>query len=121
MLLKLKNHLGNKRVNLIFEHIGKKTWDTSIKILAKGGRIVTCGATTGGEVKINLSHLFFKQQSILGSTMSNISSFNEVMKKIENKHYSPTLDRIFHASEVQKAHQCIEDRKNLGKVVIDLS
>ena len=118
---KTRDYLGKRKVDVVFEHIGKETWDTTIKILNTGGRVVTCGATTGADVKINLSHLFFKQQSILGSTMSNISSFNKVLQKISNKEYFPMIDTIFCASDIQRAHQRIENRKNLGKVVLDLS
>ena len=66
--------------------MGSETWDLSMKFLAKGGRIVTCGATTGGIVNIDLRHLFMKQQTVLGSTMADIKTFTEVMTKInENK------------------------------------
>ena len=117
----LKNHLNKRKVDVVFEHIGRETWDTTMRILNVGGRVVTCGATTGADVNINLTHLFFKNQSILGSTMSNISSFKEVLKKINNKEYFPMLDVVFHASEACEAHKRIEGRKNLGKVVLDLS
>ena len=117
----LRQHLGENKIDVIFEHIGKNTWETTMKVLGKGGRVVTCGATTGADVNINLAHVFFKQQSILGSTMSNIKTFNEVMNKIYQKAYYPMLDTVFHPSDITKAHQRIEDRKNLGKVAIDFS
>ena len=118
---KIKNYLGSQKVNVVFEHIGKKTWETSMKLLDKGGRIVTCGATTGNSVKINLAHIFFKQLSILGSTMSNIKVFNEVLDKISNEKYKPMIDSIFPASEVVLAHKKIESRNNIGKVVLEIS
>jgi len=117
----LKRYLGKKRVNVVFEHIGRDTWDTSMRVLEKGGRVVTCGATTGAKVNINLAHLFFKNLSILGSTMGSVDSFKEVLNKIKMKKYRPMVDQVFHASEIIKAHQYIEDRMNMGKVVLDLS
>ena len=60
----LKRYLGKEKINVVFEHIGEKTWETSMKVLEKGGRLVTCGATTGSNVNINLAHLFFKNLSI---------------------------------------------------------
>ena len=60
---KLKDISNNNGVNVVFEHIGNKTWNNSLKMLSIGGRIVTCGSTTGSNVKINLAHLFFKQHS----------------------------------------------------------
>ena len=70
------------KINVIFEHVGSQTWNNSIRLLSKGGRLVTCGATTGSRVNIDLKHLFMKQQTIIGSTMSDIPSFKAVMEKI---------------------------------------
>ena len=105
-------------VDVIFEHIGKNTWEKSVRLLKRGGRIVTCGATSGFNVKINLAHLFIKNQSILGSTMSSIKIFKEVIGKISNKKYKPFIDKIFPINEIAFAHEYIENRKNKGKVVI---
>ena len=80
--------------------------------------MVTCGATTGADVKINLAHLFMKQQSLLGSTMSSISAFKEVMTKINEKKYFPVVDKIFPMKNVQVAHEYLEKRKQMGKVVL---
>ena len=114
----IKENLKNYRINTIFEHVGFKTWDKSLKLLARGGKIVTCGATTGPEVKINLAHLFMKQQSILGSTMSNIESFKNVMKLIEDKVFFPFVDKVYKFSDIKDAHKRIEDRNQFGKVVL---
>jgi len=113
-----KGYLKGRKVDVVFEHIGYKTWNTSMKLLATGGRLVTCGATTGIDVSLNLAHLFFKQLSILGSTMSDINSFNEVMLKISQNSYSPLIDKSFSYLDIIEAHKRIEDRKNIGKVVI---
>ena len=114
----IKEELRDIKIDIIFEHIGADTWVNSLRLLAKGGRIVTCGATTGADVKINLGHLFMKQQSILGSTMSNMDSFKEVMKLIENKVFFPFIDKIYHFSEIRDAHKRIEQRNQFGKVVL---
>jgi len=114
----VKNITNQRGVNVVFEHIGSATWNQSQKILAKGGRIVTCGATTGAEVNINLAHLFMKQHSILGSTMSDIQSFNEVMNKISEQKYTPIIDKIFPMGDIRLAHKYIEERHQMGKVII---
>ena len=57
------------KVDVVFEHVGSATWDISMNVLNNGGRVVTCGATTGPKAAIDLRHLFFKQQTILGSTI----------------------------------------------------
>ena len=89
-----------------------------MKSLARGGRIVTCGSTTGANVSFDLRHLFMKQQSILGSTMSSIDSFINVMNKIENKKYKPFVDKIFSFNDIKKAHLYMEESKQKGKIVL---
>ena len=91
-----------------------------MRLLARGGRIVTCGATTGHSVNIDLRHLFSKQQSIIGSTMADIDTFKKVQLKIQQKIYTPFVDRIYPLSDIKEAHRRIEKRKNLGKVVLSL-
>ena len=105
-------------INVVFEHVGSATWKESIRLLSKGGRLVTCGATTGADVDINLAHLFMKQQSILGSTMSNIPAFKKVMAKINQKQYLPNVDKIFAMKDIREAHNYIENRQQMGKVVL---
>ena len=117
-VLEIKEELKDNKIDIIFEHIGANTWNDSLRLLAKGGRIVTCGATTGSNVEINLAHLFMKQQSILGSTMSDIESFNEVMELIENKIFFPFIDKVYSFSNIKDAHQRIEKRAQFGKVVL---
>ncbi len=119
-LSKIKTTLRNKRPDVIFEHVGLKTWEMSMKLLGRGGRLVTCGATSGHDVNIDLRHLFSKQQSIIGSTMSNINVFKEVQKKISLNIYKPFIDRVYPLSDIKHAHMRMENRKHLGKVVLSL-
>ena len=114
----VKNITGKRGVDVVFEHIGSATWEQSQRILSKGGRIVTCGATTGPNVNINLAHLFMKQHTILGSTMGNIPAFNEVMDKIKDGRYIPMVDKVFPMEDIRDAHEYLENRKQMGKVVV---
>ena len=114
----VKEITNNNGCNVVFEHIGKSTWNQSLKILSRGGRLVTCGSTTGALVNIDLRHLFMKQQSILGSTMASIETFEIVMKKINEKKYKPFVDEIFTFDEIKNAHKYIENRYNKGKVIL---
>ena len=109
---------AKKGVDIVFEHVGTATWKQSLSLLSKGGRIVTCGATTGQNVSINLAHLFIKQHSIFGSTMSSLPTFNEVMKKIHKQVYLPFVDKIFKMEDIQNAHEYIEKSQHNGKVVM---
>jgi len=114
----IKTITDGKGVDVVFEHIGKKTWNYSLKVLNIGGRIVTCGSTTGALVNIDLRYLFMKQQTILGSTMSNIESFLGVMNKIKDKKYKPFIDKIYNFDDIRDAHLRMENRKNFGKIII---
>jgi len=114
----IKDVTNNKGVDVVFEHIGPITWDNSLKVLNKGGRLVTCGSTTGPKVSVDLRYLFSKQQEILGSTMADIDSFNSVMRKINDKIYKPFVDEIFNFKDVKKAHAYLEDRKQYGKIIL---
>ncbi len=114
----VKNITGKSGVNVVFEHVGVSTWKQSLRVLSKGGRIVTCGATTGADVNVNLAHLFIKQQSILGSTMGSIPTFNEVMGKIKQKKYTPMVDQVFPMEDIRHAHEYMENRQQMGKVVV---
>ena len=114
----VKDITAKKGVDIVFEHVGKATWEQSFSVLSKGGRIVTCGATTGKHVNINLAHLFIKQQSILGSTMGSIPAFKEVMEKINEKKYIPTVDQVFPMEDIRHAHEYMENRQQMGKVVV---
>ena len=115
---KVKEITGGKGVDVVVEHVGESTWESSLKSLGRGGRIVTCGATTGPTVKIDLRHLFMKQQSILGSSMGDATGFCEVVSWLEDGKIKPIVDRTFLMSHVQDAHEYIENRKQFGKVVL---
>lgn len=113
--------LIQNKFDVIFEHIGSATWKNSMNLLNKGGRVVTCGATTGYKVEIDLRHLFFKQQSILGSTMSNYNNFHTVMEKISSGVFKPCIDSIYSIEDVGIAHKKIEERLHIGKVVLEFN
>ena len=117
-LYKKIKHISPKGVDVVFEHIGPSTWNQSVRVLAIGGKIVTCGATTGNKVSIDLRYLFMKQQSILGSTMGSLSTFKNVFDKINNMKYNPYIDRVYKFDDIKKAHMRMENRKHFGKIII---
>ena len=104
--------------DVVFEHVGEATWTSSLRALAHGGRIVTCGATTGPKVGIDIRHLFHKQQTIMGSTMGDASAFMELLDILENGDVRPVLDRTFPMSDAAEAHRYLEDGNHFGKVVL---
>jgi len=109
---------GKRGVDVVFEHVGAETFEKSLRSLSRGGRLVTCGATTGGEVTINLRLVFFKLLSILGSTMGSLAELQEIMKHVEAGRLRPVVDRVLPMSEVAQGHRLLEDRAIFGKVVL---
>ena len=103
---------------MVFEHSGDSTWDVSMKILGKHGRVVTCGATTGPKDSIDLRYIFFKQQSILGSTMGNVQALDAVIELIKTDKIKPIVDKNFSMEKIEDAHKYLENSNQFGKVVL---
>jgi NADPH:quinone reductase-like Zn-dependent oxidoreductase len=114
----VKKLTDRRGADIVFEHVGAATWEKSLRCLAFSGRLVTCGATTGYDVKVDLRHLFIKQQQILGSTMGPKASLFKIMRLMEEKRLWPVLDQVFPFSEIQKAHLYLEKGSQMGKVVL---
>lgn len=104
--------------DVVFEHVGPATWKTSMAVLARRGRLVTCGGTTGPVVEIALPHLFIKNQSVLGSTMGPRSAFPEIFAKVASGAYRPVVDRVMPLSGIVEAHTLLEERRVVGKIVL---
>lgn len=111
--------ITNKRgVNVVFEHVGTATWEDSFASLAPAGRLVTCGATTGYDAKVDLRFLFSRQLSLLGSYMGTKSELHTVMKLVSVGKLKPVVDRVFPLTEAAAAHAYLESGSQFGKVVL---
>jgi len=111
--------ITNKRgVDVVFEHVGTATWDDSFASLAPGGRLVTCGATTGYDAKVDLRYLFSRQLSLLGSYMGTKSELHSVMRLVASGRFKPVVDRIFPLAACTQAHAYLESSAQFGKVVL---
>jgi NADPH:quinone reductase-like Zn-dependent oxidoreductase len=111
--------ITNKRgVDVVFEHVGTATWDDSLASLAAGGRLVTCGATTGYDAKVDLRFLFSRQLSLLGSYMGTKSELHSVMRLVAAGRFKPIVDRVFPLAEAAAAHAYLESSSQFGKVVL---
>lgn len=106
-------------VDVIFDHVGPDTFDGDMKLIKWGGRYVTCGSTTGGEVKLNLRALFFKRISLIGSTMGPKADQIEVWKLLTSGKVRPVVDRVFAIRDIREAYSYVESRRAFGKVVLD--
>lgn len=107
-------------VDVVLEHVGAATWDESIKSLKGGGTLVTCGATTGPSVGIDLRHLFARQLSLLGSYMGTMGELHEVLSHVFAGRIKPIVDRVFPLSEIREAHEYLGQSRMFGKVVLSV-
>ncbi len=110
----------NKRgVDVVLENVGAQTWDESMRMLARGGRLVTFGATSGpiGETNINL--LFWKQLSLIGTTAATHPEFRQVMDLIFAGRLKPVVDRVLPLSEGREAQRILEAGEQFGKIVLE--
>ena len=111
--------LTSKRgVDVVVDYIGKDTWAKSIQIARRGGRIVTCGATSGYDPAEDLRQIFFRQIEIIGCTMGNNQEFGDAMRCLINGKLAPVIDSVMPFKDVQAAHRKIEERKTFGKIVL---
>ncbi len=105
-------------VDVVFEHVGTATWEQSVRALRFGGRLVTCGATTGYDARIDLRVLFWKQLELMGSTMGGKADFIAAVNATAAGHLRAVVDRTFPMSEARAAHEHLAARKQFGKVVL---
>ena len=111
--------LTSKRgVDVVFEHTGAETWPGSIASLAKNGRVVTCGATSGYDARTDLRQVFYRHLSLLGSFMGSKAELLDAMKFVERGAIRGVVDRVLPLSEARLAHELIEDRAQFGKLVL---
>jgi len=106
-------------VDIVVEHVGAATWEESIKCLKTAGTLVTCGATTGPSVGIDLRHLFARQLRILGSYMGTMGELHEVLGHVFAGRLKPVVDRTFPLSEIRSAHEYLEKSQMFGKVIVN--
>jgi NADPH:quinone reductase-like Zn-dependent oxidoreductase len=116
---KVRALTGKRGCEVVFEHVGEATWEGSLRSLAWGGRLVTCGATTGADVPLNLRALFFKNLSILGSTMGSKGDLRRIIHLVNEGRLRPIVDRRLPLREVGKAHELLADRAVFGKIVLE--
>jgi NADPH:quinone reductase-like Zn-dependent oxidoreductase len=107
-------------VDVVIEHVGQATWERSLRCLARGGRVVTCGATTGHETVLDLRHLFARQLSLLGSYMGTKAELLRAAKLFGAGVFTPVVDRTFPMADAGRAHEFLESSQQFGKVVLVL-
>ena len=112
---------GGQGVDVVIEHIGPQVWDQCLKSLVKGGRLVTCGATTGGEVKLDLRYLFSRQLTVKGSYMGTKAELLEAAKLVGAGKLKPVIDHVYPLQDARAAQEQMMSRKLFGKLVLAVS
>ena len=110
----------NMGVDIVVDSVGAAVWKKALKSLAKGGRLVTCGATSGIRGETNIALLFWKQLSIIGSTMASDNEFREAMSLVFNNRIIPVIDSIYGLEQIQDAHKRLESGQHIGKIIIQI-
>jgi NADPH:quinone reductase-like Zn-dependent oxidoreductase len=115
---KVKSLTGGRGVDVVIEHVGAATWDASVRSLAKGGTLVTCGATTGFESTLDLRHLFARQLTFAGSYMGAKGELLQAAEGFFRGFYAPVVDATFPRREAAAAQQHLESASRFGKIVL---
>lgn len=116
---KTAKEFSNGGVDVVFEHTGEKTWKESLRALRTGGKIVTCGATTGPHIRVDLRAVFSRQQQIIGSTMGTRRDMLAVNQLVKDAKLIPVVSKIFDFREVKQAHDWLESGRQFGKVLLN--
>lgn len=104
--------------DVVIENVGEATWDESLRSLRRGGRLVSCGATTGPKVGLDLRRLFWYQWSIMGSTMGNLAEYAEIVRVLGTGELRPIVDRVFPFTGAREALERLDRGEQLGKIVV---
>jgi len=105
-------------MDLVVEHVGKATFDGSLRALRAGGSLVTCGATTGAVFPVAINRVFFKNLNIIGSTMGTKAELHALSEHVARGELKPVVDRILPLDAIHEAHRVLENREAFGKIVI---
>jgi NADPH:quinone reductase-like Zn-dependent oxidoreductase len=114
----VRRETDSRGVDVVVDHVGADTWVRSLRAARRGGRILTCGATTGYDPRTDLRHIFHRQLQVIGSTMGSAGDFDAVMAEVFAGRLRPIVDRVLPLSEAAEAHRLIEARRVIGKLVL---
>jgi NADPH:quinone reductase-like Zn-dependent oxidoreductase len=118
VVVEVKRLTGRRGADIVVDHVGEATFGQSVVAVAKGGRIVVCGATAGYEPKLNLRHLFWRQLSVLGSTLASKARLHEILARFAAGELRPVVDAVLPLDDIAEAHRRLEDREVFGKLVM---
>ena len=117
----MRERTGKRGVNVVVDSVGEATWSQSLGALGRGGRLVTCGATSGPMVTTDVRRLFWYQWSILGSTMGNDAEFDVVVEEFRAGRLRPPIDRVYPLEEGRDAFARMREGRQFGKLVLRIA
>jgi NADPH:quinone reductase-like Zn-dependent oxidoreductase len=111
---------GKRGVDLVIENVGEAVWGDAMKSLVRGGRLVTCGATSGDQPPADLRRIFIRQLQIIGSTLGNLQEFKDLLAFCEQHQIRPVIDRVFSMTQVHEALDVMSRAEQFGKIALAL-
>jgi NADPH:quinone reductase-like Zn-dependent oxidoreductase len=117
----IRARTAKRGVSVIVDSVGQSTWSESLIALGRGGRLVTCGGTSGAMVQTDVRRLFWNQWSILGSTMGNDSEFDAVVTEFRAGRLTPVIDTAFDLSDGRSAFERMQENQQFGKIVLRIT
>jgi NADPH:quinone reductase-like Zn-dependent oxidoreductase len=111
---------GKRGVDLVIENVGEAVWGDAMKSLVRGGRLVTCGATSGDQPPADLRRIFIRQLQIIGSTLGNLQEFKDLLAFCEQHQIRPVIDRVFPMAQVHEALDLMSRAEQFGKIALAL-
>ena len=114
----VREKTARRGVDVVIDYIGKDTWVKSLRALRRGGRLATCGATTGFDPVEDLRHIFYRQLTVYGSTMGSAAEFAAMMRGFHAGRFKAVVGRVLRLDEVAEAHRLLEARSVFGKIVL---
>ena len=109
---------GRRGADIVLDHVGAATFAGSLRCLARRGRLVCCGATSGPEISVNLRPVFFKNLAIIGSTMGSRGTLPRILELVAQGAFRPVIDRVMPMTEVAQAHRLLAEREPFGKIIL---
>lgn len=114
----VRNRTGGRGADIVVEHVGAAVWAQAMKCLGRNGRLVTCGATTGSKVEIDLRFFFTQQHAVLGAYMGARHELLQCLRLVEKRIFRPVVDSVWPLEKLKEAQQRMERREMFGKIVV---
>ena len=116
----VRQFTGKRGVDVVVDCVGGDDWSKSLASLAKGGRLVTCGATARANPQTDVRRIFWNDLNIFGSTLGDRQEFRQVLNFIETSRAKPVIDQVFPLKDAATAQRCMEDGRHFGKIVLTI-